>query len=78
MAFDTRKHAMAPAWTSRYTVAFDTRSRAATSPTVSRSPEPTCRTTNAPNGVASGGNGANVCDPVAPSTPVLSKGYEAR
>ncbi len=77
MEFETLKVGNAPAWTRRYTVARDTRSRSATSRTVSSGPA-VSRTTNAPNGVATGGSGAKVCDPAPPSTPALSTGYEAR
>jgi hypothetical protein len=76
MEFEILKTGSAPAWTRRYTVARDTRSRSATSRTVSSRPTASC-TTNAPNGVATGGSGANVCESAAPSTPVLSKGYDA-
>jgi hypothetical protein len=77
MAFETLNTGRAPAWTKRYTVARDTRSRAATSRTVNNGPGGE-RTTNAPNGVPTGGIGANVWEPASPATPVLSKGYEAR
>jgi hypothetical protein len=77
MEFEILKAGSVPAWTRRYTVARDTRSRAAASRTVSSGPTGV-RTTNAPNGVATGGSGATVCELAPPSTPVLSTGYEAR
>jgi len=77
MEFETLNTGSARAWTKRYTVALDTRSLAATSRTVSSAPGMP-GTTNAPNGVATGGSGANVCDPAPPATSVLSKGYDSR
>jgi hypothetical protein len=72
MEFETLNTGRAPARTRRYTVARDTRNLAATSRTVSNAPG-TPRTTNAPNGVASGGSGASVCDPAPPATPGIRR-----
>ena len=58
-------------------MARDTRSRAATSRTVSRRPTASC-TTNAPNGVATGGSGANVFDSRATFDPSVVHGIRRK